>query len=241
MPLILPSPLRGERVAGGRVRGLGRAWRGRIPQSGWRTGFKSLQRNTHQALGAQSFPALAGQWRPALRACLRLRHDALNNFSDLYYRKSKTGLQTIKRVKFLPGYFAARSTSYMRRPFRCDPRYIRNNPVLATLCWAPEEWPWSSAAFCSRVQQGGLPIRDTADWQSALRRKHHDYFEFDRNDRTEILSRLQEGELRLLEAGFPRSKTLPMVVAVRPGFEPGQKPPKGLVLPLHHRTKLLLS
>src|SRR5437868_13594405 len=25
-------------------------------------------------------------------------------------------------------------------------------------------------------------------------------------------------------------------VAVRPGFEPGQRPPKGLVLPLHHRT-----
>src|SRR5262245_45417408 len=25
-------------------------------------------------------------------------------------------------------------------------------------------------------------------------------------------------------------------LAVRPGFEPGQKPPKGLVLPLHHRT-----
>src|SRR5215813_6661332 len=27
-----------------------------------------------------------------------------------------------------------------------------------------------------------------------------------------------------------------MRLAVRPGFEPGQKPPKGLVLPLHHRT-----
>ena len=26
------------------------------------------------------------------------------------------------------------------------------------------------------------------------------------------------------------------VLAVRPGFEPRQKPPKGLVLPLHHRT-----
>src|SRR6266404_7129600 len=26
-------------------------------------------------------------------------------------------------------------------------------------------------------------------------------------------------------------------LAVRPGFEPGQRPPKGLVLPLHHRTK----
>src|SRR5437868_9090647 len=26
-------------------------------------------------------------------------------------------------------------------------------------------------------------------------------------------------------------------MAVRPGFEPGQRPPKGLVLPLHHRTK----
>src|SRR5438552_1898131 len=25
-------------------------------------------------------------------------------------------------------------------------------------------------------------------------------------------------------------------LAVRPGFEPGQRPPKGLVLPLHHRT-----
>src|SRR5258705_35893 len=25
-------------------------------------------------------------------------------------------------------------------------------------------------------------------------------------------------------------------MAVRPGFEPGQRPPKGLVLPLHHRT-----
>ena len=28
-----------------------------------------------------------------------------------------------------------------------------------------------------------------------------------------------------------------MKLAVRPGFEPRQKPPKGLVLPLHHRTK----
>src|SRR5437763_9245465 len=26
------------------------------------------------------------------------------------------------------------------------------------------------------------------------------------------------------------------LLAVRPGFEPGQRPPKGLVLPLHHRT-----
>jgi type I restriction enzyme R subunit/putative DNA methylase len=26
-------------------------------------------------------------------------------------------------------------------------RYIRNNPVIAKLCKAPEEWPWGSAAF----------------------------------------------------------------------------------------------
>ncbi len=49
-------------------------------------------------------------------------------------------------------------------------RYLRNNPVTASLCRAPEEWPWSSAHVSSR-QNSGLPIRDTADCQSALRPK----------------------------------------------------------------------
>jgi REP element-mobilizing transposase RayT len=49
-------------------------------------------------------------------------------------------------------------------------RYIRNNPVKAGLCQAPEEWRWSSAHVL-KVAAGGLPIRDTADCQSALRSK----------------------------------------------------------------------
>jgi REP element-mobilizing transposase RayT len=48
-------------------------------------------------------------------------------------------------------------------------RYIRNNPVTAGLCRSPEDWRWSSAYFC-KLQASGLPIRDTADCQSALRR-----------------------------------------------------------------------
>src|SRR5207249_10743823 len=49
-------------------------------------------------------------------------------------------------------------------------RYIRNNPVNAGLCRLPEDWPWSSAHL-AKAKAGGLPIRDTADCQSALRGK----------------------------------------------------------------------
>jgi hypothetical protein len=49
-------------------------------------------------------------------------------------------------------------------------RYIRNNPVTAGLCQSPEEWRWSSA-HVPKDTAGGLPIRDTADCQSALRSK----------------------------------------------------------------------
>jgi putative transposase len=44
-------------------------------------------------------------------------------------------------------------------------RYIRNNPVIAKLCKSAEEWPWGSA----HVRR--LPACDTADCQSALRRR----------------------------------------------------------------------
>src|SRR5439155_618860 len=37
-------------------------------------------------------------------------------------------------------------------------------------------------------------------------------------------------------AGFGFIGAFSWKLAVRPGFEPGQRPPKGLVLPLHHRT-----
>ena len=47
-------------------------------------------------------------------------------------------------------------------------RYIRNNPVTAKLCPWPEDWRWSSA-YISKLNASGLPIRDTADCQSALR------------------------------------------------------------------------
>jgi REP element-mobilizing transposase RayT len=49
-------------------------------------------------------------------------------------------------------------------------RYIRNNPVKAKLCRTPEDWPWSSAHLGVR-QASGLPIRETADCQSALHPK----------------------------------------------------------------------
>jgi len=49
-------------------------------------------------------------------------------------------------------------------------RYIRQNPVTAKLCQSPEEWRWGSAGY-SKSKEGGLPIRDTADCQSALRPK----------------------------------------------------------------------
>jgi REP element-mobilizing transposase RayT len=48
--------------------------------------------------------------------------------------------------------------------------YIRNNPVTAGLCESPEEWRWGSA-YLAKGDESGLPIRDTADCQSALRRK----------------------------------------------------------------------
>ena len=47
-------------------------------------------------------------------------------------------------------------------------RYIRQNPVTARLCESPEAWRWGSAGY-SKIKAGGLPIRDTADYQSALR------------------------------------------------------------------------
>jgi len=47
-------------------------------------------------------------------------------------------------------------------------RYIRNNPVKAGLCKSAEEWRWGSA-YCSMIKPCGLPARDTADCQSALR------------------------------------------------------------------------
>jgi REP element-mobilizing transposase RayT len=46
-------------------------------------------------------------------------------------------------------------------------RYIRNNPVKAGLCQSPEAWRWGSAGYAKRTASG-LPIRDTADCQSAL-------------------------------------------------------------------------
>ena len=49
-------------------------------------------------------------------------------------------------------------------------RYIRHNPVKAGLCQSPEEWRWSSA-HVRKATAGGLPIRDTADCQSALQSK----------------------------------------------------------------------
>ena len=47
-------------------------------------------------------------------------------------------------------------------------RYIRNNPVTAKLCNSPGEWRWGSG-YAAREQASGLPIRDTADCQSALK------------------------------------------------------------------------
>jgi len=47
-------------------------------------------------------------------------------------------------------------------------RYIRNNPVKAGLCGAPEDWRWGSAHF-GKGEAGRLAIGDTADCQSALR------------------------------------------------------------------------
>ena len=49
-------------------------------------------------------------------------------------------------------------------------RYIRHNPVTARLCGSPEDWAWGSAGY-SKAKAGGLPIRDTADCQSAARPK----------------------------------------------------------------------
>ena len=47
-------------------------------------------------------------------------------------------------------------------------RYIRNNQVTAKLCVSPEAWRGGSAYF-SEGTGSGLPARDTADCQSALR------------------------------------------------------------------------
>ncbi len=52
-------------------------------------------------------------------------------------------------------------------------RYIRHNPVTARLCQAPEEWRWSSA-YVAKGDEGGLPIRETADCQSALQPRDSD-------------------------------------------------------------------
>lgn len=50
-------------------------------------------------------------------------------------------------------------------------------------------------------------LRDNTGFHVAQHGCHHDYFEFDRKDRAEIVRRLEHGSLRLREAGFSNVST----------------------------------